>query len=248
MASFDQIGRGSSHDALPRPAGGTAVNRMRAPVVGLVFAVACVVAGALLTRHFTGAHSARVPAPPQQVAIAQADAAPMDAAPSSAPVSEPTAVSPPEALPSPSAPTSEPAPVVTAKKADGPTENNGPTAPANKRKQQPPPDAAGAEDPPLARQALALVGADPLAELVWVDAINDPDRTPHERQDLIEDLNEDGFPDPKHPTADDLPLIESRLALIEALAPDAMDDVNAAAFAEAYKDLVNMYDRVTSEQ
>lgn len=95
----------------------------------------------------------------------------------------------------------------------------------------------------MARAALALVGADPVAEAVWYDAINDPSRTAHERQDLIEDLNEDGFPDPKRVTADDLPLIESRLALIEQLAPDAMDEVNAAAFAEAYKDLVNMYAR-----
>ena len=101
-------------------------------------------------------------------------------------------------------------------------------------------------DPAAARRALSLVGIDPDAEAVWAGAINDPSRTAHERQDLIEDLNEDGFPDPKHVTADDLPLIESRLALIEQFAPEAMDDVNAAAFAEAYKDLVNMYGRAVS--
>jgi hypothetical protein len=93
---------------------------------------------------------------------------------------------------------------------------------------------------PLARAALGFVGADPEAETVWALAINDPDRSPNERKDLIEDLNEDGFLDPKHVTADDLPLILSRLELIEELAPDSMDEVNAAAFAEAYKDLVNM--------
>jgi hypothetical protein len=93
---------------------------------------------------------------------------------------------------------------------------------------------------PLARAALGFVGADPEAETVWGLAINDPDRSPSERKDLIEDLNEDGFPDPKHVTADDLPLILSRLELIEEFAPDSMDEVNAAAFAEAYKDLVNM--------
>jgi hypothetical protein len=93
---------------------------------------------------------------------------------------------------------------------------------------------------PLARAALEFVGADPEAETVWALAINDPDRSPNERKDLIEDLNEDGFPDPKHITADDLPLILSRLDLIEEFAPDSMDEVNAAAFAEAYKDLVNM--------
>ena len=107
--------------------------------------------------------------------------------------------------------------------------------------------AEAGEAPAAARQALSFVGIDPDAEAVWADAINDPSRTAHERQDLIEDLNEDGFPDPKHVTAADLPLIESRLALIEQFAPDAMDDVNAAAFAEAYKDLVNMYGRAVSE-
>jgi hypothetical protein len=61
---------------------------------------------------------------------------------------------------------------------------------------------------------------------------------------LIEDLNEDGFPDPKNITPDDLPLIMSRIQLVEQLAPAAMDDVNFAAFAEAYKDLVNMLGRV----
>ena len=39
---------------------------------------------------------------------------------------------------------------------------------------------------------------------------------------------------------DDLPLILYRIQLIEDLAPDAMDEVNSAAFQEAYKDLVNM--------
>ncbi|MEI7731177.1 MAG: hypothetical protein WCO56_16505 [Verrucomicrobiota bacterium] len=62
----------------------------------------------------------------------------------------------------------------------------------------------------------------------------------NERKDLIEDLNEDGLSDPKHPGPQDLPLILSRLALIETVAPNAMDDINAAAFAEAYKDLANM--------
>lgn len=97
----------------------------------------------------------------------------------------------------------------------------------------------------IARQALSLVGADPDAQAVWIQAINDPSFTPQQRQDLIEDLNEEGFPDPRNVTQDDLPLIVNRLWLIEALAPEAMDDVNAAAFQEAYKDLVNMYVRLT---
>jgi hypothetical protein len=98
---------------------------------------------------------------------------------------------------------------------------------------------------PVARTALGFVGADADAEEVWVNAINDPNRSANERKDLIEDLNEDGFPDPKNITEDDVPLIVSRLALIEELAPDAIDDVNLAAFQEAYKDLVNMLDRLS---
>lgn len=98
---------------------------------------------------------------------------------------------------------------------------------------------------PLARVALSFVGADPDAEAYWDMAINDPSLSAHERQDLIEDLNEDGFPDPDHPTVDDLPLIVSRLFLIEELAPDAMDKVNWDAFLEAHKDLVNMYTSLT---
>ena len=92
-----------------------------------------------------------------------------------------------------------------------------------------------------------MVGADPAAEQIWFTAINDPNNSPHDRQDLIEDLNEEGFDDPKNLTSDDLPLIESRIALIETLAPSSMDEVNAAAFAEAYKDLINMHARVSGQ-
>lgn len=93
---------------------------------------------------------------------------------------------------------------------------------------------------PIARVALSFVGADREAEDYWIDAINDPSLSAHERQDLIEDLNEEGFFDPRNPTEDDLPLIVSRLQLIEELAPEAMDDVNSEAFAEAKKDLERM--------
>ena len=93
---------------------------------------------------------------------------------------------------------------------------------------------------PMARAALAYVGADPDAEMYWYQAINDPSLPAQERQDLIEDLNEDGLSDPHHPTTDDLPLILSRIELIEEVVWDAMDEVNADAFLEAYKDLVNL--------
>src|SRR5207302_5727518 len=71
---------------------------------------------------------------------------------------------------------------------------------------------------PMARTALSFVGTVPEAELVWVAAINDPTVPPEERRDLIEDLNEDGFADPKHLTPDDLPLVLSRIDLIEKYA------------------------------
>lgn len=92
----------------------------------------------------------------------------------------------------------------------------------------------------LARVALSFVGTDPEAEAYWVEAINDPSLSADERQNLIEDLNEDGLSDPKNPSPADLPLIVNRIALIGELARDPMDKVNADAFAEAYKDLTNL--------
>jgi len=97
---------------------------------------------------------------------------------------------------------------------------------------------------PLARLALNFVGADAQANEFYQKAINDSLLTRSDRKNLIEDLNQDGFADTRNLTANDLPLIQNRIALIEQLAPTAMDDANAAAFKEAYKDLVNMRDRI----
>jgi hypothetical protein len=90
------------------------------------------------------------------------------------------------------------------------------------------------------------VGADADAEAVGVEAINDPRLSRNARKDLIEDLNEEGFENRKQPTENDVELIVRRLAIIEELAPDAMDEVNYAAFEEAYKDLVNMLAKATN--
>jgi hypothetical protein len=97
---------------------------------------------------------------------------------------------------------------------------------------------------PEARLALSFVGTDPVAEAYWSQAINDPNLPSAERKDLIEDLNEDGLMDANHPTAQDMPIIVNRIQLIEQMAPQAMDSVNARAFAEAYKDLVNLYNGI----
>jgi hypothetical protein len=94
----------------------------------------------------------------------------------------------------------------------------------------------------LARVALSLVGEDLDAEIYWMAAINDPSLPPSERQDLIEDLNQEGFADPKHPTQQELALILSRIEIIEELWPWAMDQTNWEAFYEAYKDLWNLAD------
>jgi hypothetical protein len=97
----------------------------------------------------------------------------------------------------------------------------------------------------VAREALKLVGSDPVAENIWTDAINNPALPPADRKNLIEDLNEAGFADPQQLKPEELPLIQHRIALIERLAPTALDEVNAAAFAEAYKDLKAMATRLT---
>jgi len=95
--------------------------------------------------------------------------------------------------------------------------------------------------------ALEGVGKDPAAEQIWVAAINDTTIAPRDRKNLIEDLNETGFDDPRNLTPDDLPLIENRIAIIEQLYPSAVDDTNVAAFDEAYKDLLAMRARLTGQ-
>jgi len=71
---------------------------------------------------------------------------------------------------------------------------------------------------PLAREALALTGSDPYAEEYWFAALNNPALPQNERQDLVDDLNEEGLADPKHPTVDDIPLLLARLELLEEAA------------------------------
>jgi hypothetical protein len=107
---------------------------------------------------------------------------------------------------------------------------NDPRVPANQRE-------------PLARVALNYVGNSPRAEEFYQVAITDPNLSPGARKNLVEDLNQDGFANPKQLGAADLPLIERRLALIEKLAPAAKDPVLVAAFAEAKKDLLMMREK-----
>ncbi len=95
---------------------------------------------------------------------------------------------------------------------------------------------------PLAREALIFVGVDPDAEMYWYAAIHDPSLPASERQDLIDDLNEEGLPDPKHPTMDDLPLILIRLEILEELVPTISDGLE---WKESYDDLLNLAEVAT---
>jgi hypothetical protein len=85
-----------------------------------------------------------------------------------------------------------------------------------------------------------------VAEKVWCDVINNPETPAKDRKNLIEDLDTTGFKSHKNPTADDIPLIQSRLMIIEKYAPTAMDTVNAKAFQEAKKDLTKMLDKAST--
>lgn len=102
-----------------------------------------------------------------------------------------------------------------------------------------------AKKEPFARLALNYVGADAQADGFYQKAINDMALSENHRRNLIEDLNQDGFPDTRNLSARDLPLIQSRIAFIEQHAPLATDPVNAAAFKEAYKDLLKMRERAS---
>jgi hypothetical protein len=92
---------------------------------------------------------------------------------------------------------------------------------------------------PAARAALSWVGADADAEQYWLAAISDPQLSDQEREDLMEDLNEEGLSDPQHPGPEDMPLIRNRLQLIEEIAPFA-DEFMLTHLGEAYKDLSHL--------
>jgi hypothetical protein len=91
---------------------------------------------------------------------------------------------------------------------------------------------------PLARDALGLVGIDPDAEQYWLAALTDANLPKSERQDLVDDLNEQGLPDPKHPTPEDLPVLLARLSMIEELAAENIGP--DLELKEPYDDLVNL--------
>jgi hypothetical protein len=196
--------------------------------VALAFAIACGIAGVVILKH-QAAREATLAAPKSAWPLEPARTM-GDVPPAAPPAEAPAAVT---EVNSPAAP--DPAPQAEPPAKPAKTDTKAQPAQGGRPAKEPVKD-------PVAREALAWVGADPEAEAYWYGAINNPDLSAHERQDLIEDLNEDGLSDPKHPSPDDLPLIINRILLIEELGPDAMDQVNADAFQEAYKDLLNLAD------
>jgi hypothetical protein len=92
-----------------------------------------------------------------------------------------------------------------------------------------------------ARAALNFVGADPDAGTAWARAINDAELSAETREELIEELDVAGLPaDPQRLTQDHLPLILSRIEIVEQLAPSALDDTNAAAFRAVHRRLTSL--------
>ena len=119
-----------------------------------------------------------------------------------------------------------------------------PDAPVDAQNAQPANSGEESLQDPVAREALALVGTDPFANQYWIDAIFDTSLPDNERADLMEDLNETGFDDPKNLTSDDVPLIVSRLQIIDSVLPDA-DPFMTEHLLEAQKDLTNMLTKVS---
>lgn len=100
----------------------------------------------------------------------------------------------------------------------------------------------------LGRYNLNFVGDDPNANEIWASLIYDTSLSESVREDLMENLNENGFSggDGSVATVDDLPLIENRLALLKEHMSGA-DEFMLEHLAEAYKDLANMWIRLNGQ-
>ena len=123
--------------------------------------------------------------------------------------------------------------------ANAPVATNSPQKIAVQSNQTSPPKEQLAD--PLARGALSLVGVDPDAEQYWMGAIFDSSLPDQEREDLMEDLNEEGLSDPRHPTPDDLVLIRNRMVILDdVLQYAAADSFMLEHLMEPYKDLWNL--------
>ena len=160
---------------------------------------------------------------------------PLTAAPELSDIQPSLADAPPPLPERPPAPAIPPSPRPAKLSAGAPSQPRNASKPAVAPGRKPKPPLLD----PTARVAMSFVGADPEAEAYWLEAIFDPSLPDQEREDLMEDLNEEGLSDHKRPGPEDLPLIINRLALIEQIAPEA-DEFMLPHLQEAYKDLVNL--------
>jgi len=102
---------------------------------------------------------------------------------------------------------------------------------------------------PLARVALAFVGANQQAGELFHTAVLDQALLPDQKRELVEDLNQDGLSNKKAPTPEELKIIANRYALTQTyLQQDYVqnDKVLSAAFREADKDLRNMLQKAAA--
>ncbi len=102
---------------------------------------------------------------------------------------------------------------------------------------------------PLARLALAFVGANQQAGELFHTAVLDPSLLPDQKRELVEDLNQDGLSNKKALTPEELKIVASRYALTQTyLQQDYVqnDKVLHAAFREADKDLRKMLEKAAT--
>jgi hypothetical protein len=100
-------------------------------------------------------------------------------------------------------------------------------------------------DPQKAYVASTLVGISTEANNYWHAAITSPSLSPNDRQTLIMNLAVAGFDDP--PSEDDLPLIMSRIQILQHISQEPMDEGNAAAIAQTFEELVGMAEELSGE-
>jgi hypothetical protein len=102
---------------------------------------------------------------------------------------------------------------------------------------------------PLARLALAYVGANDQALDLFHSAVTDPALLPDQKRNLVEDLNQDGFINRKNPTAEDLKIMANRYELTQTYLQQPYvqnDAVLLRAFREADKDLLKMLQKAAA--
>jgi len=98
----------------------------------------------------------------------------------------------------------------------------------------------------VAFRALWYLGTDSAAEATWAAAINDPRLPEGVRSDLIIDMIDEGYTDNERPGAADLAVVRARLQILERHAPHAMDEINARAFEQAYREMLQLYQRLVA--